>query len=231
MDSFSHCRVNRLRVFIIWVLIAIACAVWSPWNYINFYPLQLLGVEPLPEIGGLVVNSLAGEISVSVDGTPVGKAIENNPLSLPDIEPGERLVTLERNSEIPGAYWEYSQLIKFESGVDAVLSYELGPTEAFSAGHLIYAVRDPNRSANTFLNLTASPDGATVEIDGASIGTVPIIAYSLKLDNQVTVRVSKEGYETQEFKLFPEAQADRLKLQGFDLNVDVNLFLQPIVVR
>lgn len=212
-------------------MIAIACAVWSPWNYISFYPLQLLGVEPLPEIGGLVVNSLAGTIAVSVDGTPVGKAVENNPLLLPDIEPGERLVTLVRESNIPNAYWEYSKLIKFESGVDAVLSYELGPTEAFSAGHLIYAVRDPNRAANTFLNLTALPGDATVEINGISIGTTPVIAYTLKLDNQVTVKVSKDGYEAQEFKLFPEEQADRMRLQGFDLNVDVNLFLQPITVR
>lgn len=216
------------RIIVI-ILIAFLCALWSPWTSWNISFSRLLGIEPPPLIGGLQVTSLAGEVEVYVDGISQGKATPTtSPLIIPAIEPGERQIRLKRTSTVEEAYWEFNKLIKFESGVDVVLSYELGPTEEFSEGHVIYTTRTTDKVDGLRLNLTSNVEGATVKIDDVEVGLTPLVAQVITKDKQHTLLISKSGYESQEFKLLPENQEDRDKISGFNLNVLVDLFLQPI---
>ncbi|MBL8014947.1 MAG: PEGA domain-containing protein [Candidatus Doudnabacteria bacterium] len=222
---------KSFRILIL-LLIAVVCAVWSPWNYWNFSITRLFGIEPPPEIGGLQVTSLAGEVEVFVDGISQGKAVaEQAPLIIPAVEPGERQITLKRASTVIGAYWEFNRLVKFESGVDVIISYELGPSQDFSEGHVIFATKSADKFEGVKLNLDSPVAGAAVFLDDVEIGQTPLRAKSISIDKQHTIKVVAEGYETQEFKLLPEDQTNRDKISGFDLNVTVDLFLQPITVR
>lgn len=64
------------------------------------------------------------------------------------------------------------------------------------------------------LSITSSPPGATVEIDGAMVGTTPFhadypggyfhkthLAFSARLDHSMTLRISKDGYSTQQLTI------------------------------
>lgn len=219
------------RIIVI-ILIAFLCALWSPWTSWNISFSRLLGIEPPPQIGGLQVTSLAGEIEIFVDGISQGKVTpESSPLTIPAIEPGERQIRLQRTAQVDEAYWEFNKLIKFESGVDVVVSYELGPSEEFSEGHVIYATKTTDKVDGVRLNLTSGVEGATVKIDDAEVGQTPLVAQVISKDKQHTLLISRTGYESQEFKLLPESQEDRDKISGYNLNVLVDLFLHPITIQ
>lgn len=223
---------RKAYIIILLILVAFLCALWSPWNRWNMALPQLFGIAPQAEIGGLQVTSLAGELEVFVDGNSMGIVDPTtSPLVVPAIEPGERQVKLVRQTTVPGAYTDFNRLIKFESGVDVVITYEIGPTEDFSEGHVIYATRKLDNSADVLLSLHANVIGASVVIDDISAGNTPIAGFKLSLDKQHKVIISRAGYDTQEFTLLPQEQSDRDKLQGYNLNVDANLFLQPLEIN
>jgi hypothetical protein len=188
-------------------------------------------MEPTPEIGGLQVTSLAGELEVYVDGFLMASVPSGESATITPIEPGERQIRIQRVSDVENAYWEFNRLVKFESGIDVVIAYELGPTASFSEGHVIYATKSPEKIIGVKLNLDATVDGATVLIDGIEVGTTPLVSQLLALDSQHVLRVTKQGYEDQEFKLLPESQQNRDKIAGNYLNVVVSLFLQPIPIH
>jgi hypothetical protein len=223
---------RKSYIIILLILVAFLCALWSPWNRWNIALPQLFGIAPQEQIGGLQVTSLAGELEVFVDGNSVGIVDPaTSPLVVPAIEPGERQIKLVRQTTVVGAYEDFNRLIKFESGVDVVITYELGPTADFSEGHVIYATQKLDNSSDVLLSLHANMTGATVLIDDISAGSTPIAGFKLSLDKQHKVSISKTGYDTQEFTLLPQEQINRDKLQGYNLNVDVNLFLQPLEVN
>jgi hypothetical protein len=224
---------SKSYTIIIIILVAFLLAVWSPWNSWNLSITRLLGIEPPEEIGGLEVSSLAGTLEVYVDGNLKGTVDpEKSPLIIPAVEPGERQIKLIRKSDVEGAYYQFNKLVKFESGVDVILAYELGPTAEFSEGHIIYATKTAKVSnPEVSLNLTSSADDSEVKIDDLDIGQTPIVAYKLDLTKQHKLLISKNGYESQEFIILPAEQKDRDKLKGYNLNVDVDLFLQPIAVK
>ena len=223
---------RKSYIIILLILVAFLCALWSPWNRWNIALPQLFGIAPQAQIGGLQVTSLAGELEVFVDGNSVGSVNpETSPLVVPAIEQGERQIKLVRDTTLAGAYADFNRLIKFESGIDVVISYELGPTDEFSEGHVIYATKKLDNSADVLLSLQANVTGADVVIDDISAGQTPIAGFKLSLDKQHKVSISKNGFDVQEFTLLPQEQNDRDKLQGYNLNVDVNLFLQPLPVN
>ncbi len=222
---------RKSYAIILLILIAFLCALWSPWNGLNIALPQLLGIAPKQQIGGLQVSSLAGELQVFVDGNSAGKVDPaSSPLVVPAIDPGQHQVKLVRTADVAGTYANFDRLVTFESGVDVVISFELGPTAEFSEGHVIYATRKLDDSQDVLLSLKTNTSGAKVQVDDISVGDSPIAGYKLSLDKQHKVTISKTGYDTQEFTLLPQAQSDRDKLNGYNVNVDADLFLQPIEV-
>lgn len=222
---------SKFSKLIILLLVGFLCALWSPWNSWNLSLPVLLGMEPAPEIGGLQVTSLAGDLEIFIDGFPMGSVASGESVTITPVDPGERQIRIKRTSSVDNAYWEFNRLIKFESGIDVVVAYELGPTEEFSEGHVIYATKSPEKINGIKLNLDSTVDGAKVLLDGNEIGTTPLVSQVLSLDSQHTLKISKDGYEDQEFKLLPEAQEERDKVAGFNLNVIVGLFLQPLPIK
>ncbi len=72
----------------------------------------------------------------------------------------------------------------------------------------------PARARGGSLTITSTPPGATIEIEGAAIGTTPYTidypssyfhkphaVFASRLEHALTLRISKEGYSPQVFKL------------------------------
>jgi hypothetical protein len=217
-----------------WVTIILfgllALAAWSPWRNINIDVASLFGLSTPEQVSGLQVVSLAGNLEVSIDGNLEGTATETSPLILPKVTPGDRIIKLQRKSDLANAYITYSKLVKFTPGTDVILAYEIGPAAQFSGGHLIVASGIGNQADNVKLTLTSNVAGASVEINSVAVGSTPLLNFDVSTLSQQSIKITKAGYETQEFLLFPESQAERDKLRGLNLDVQVDLFLQPIQI-
>jgi hypothetical protein len=225
---------RKLFWIIIFLLGAFLLALWSPWLHWQINLAQLFGVTPPPEVGGLQVSSLAGEIKVYLNGSAEPEGVvtpESSPLIVPGIVPGEHQVRLVRSSEVADAYWEFNRLIDFYAGIDVVMAYELGPTQDFSAGHIIYAQPGSGSGDGVQINVSTGVDQVEVLLDDLTIGSTPVAGYSITANEQHRLKLSKEGYEDQEFLILPTDHAERSRLQGLTLKIEADMFLQPITVH
>lgn len=223
---------RKWQYFILIILIGFLCALWSPWNYWDFNPSVIFGVVPPEEKAGLRLTSLAGELTAFIDGEERGTTDpETGTLTIPDLQPGEREVRLVRSSSLGGAYVELNRVLNFAPKVDLVISYELGPTLEFSEGQIIYAQQNTTRESGARVYFQTNGIKADVSLNGVSLGQAPIEDLELALNQQHRIVVSKDGYETQEFLLLPNTQTERDKFNGYDIFVEVNLFLQPLEVN
>jgi hypothetical protein len=228
--------VRTFLILVIIFLLSILLALWSPWTKIDISLAQIFGVEEPDRIAGLQVYSLGGEIDIYVDSEYAGTATqEDSPFIVDQVDPGDRLVRLERKSDIPAAYWEFSKLINFIEGKDVVVSYNIGPEETFSEGHVIYASESSSgdeRQGVANLNIRVNAEDTVVEIDEIAFNIAgTTMSETLTLNKQHKLLVSKAGYESLEFTILPESQEDRDKLEGFDIELDVHLMLQPLQVE
>ncbi len=226
---------RKLSRIIILFAVAILCALWAPWNAWNLNIPGLLGISSSESVSNLQVSSLAGEIEVYIDDDPTPKATATPDASavIPGIAVGSHQVRLVRKSNVEGAYWSYNRVIEFVPNVDVILAYELGPTKEFSGGHLIYAQSGAQEDTGSKVELavTANVDEAAVAVNDNLVGQTPITNYTLGVDAQQRLSITKPGYESQQFLLFPEDTNEREKLAGYKLLVEVDLFLQPLPVE
>lgn len=218
------------------VLILLSCtllALWSPWLSWNIDLRPLFGVK-IPEVNaGIQVFSLAGELELLIDGVSI-KTIntDNSPYFYDTITPGDRLITLRRSSDIKDAFWEFNELIRFIEGTSVTVSFNLGPEEVFSEGHIIYAIPKKESSTLNKLTITTNVEDVNIKLDNRVIEKADGFNYStnINLDGQRSVEISKRGYDPLEFTILPETQENRDKLRNFDLNLEVHLMLQPVPV-
>lgn len=222
-----------LTITLIFVALVLL-AVWSPWLRWNIDLGALIGVTKPESIAGLQVSSLAGELEIFLDGHSEGKVTpENSPYFVYRVEPGEHLLTIKRTGEFADTYSDFSKLIDFITGSTVVVAYNLGPDEQFSEGHIIYATKKGVESSNSKLNINVSTENFNFSIDGvpAERITGENVSTNLDLNSQHRLKISKTGYEPLEFTILPETQEDRDKIKFFDLNIDVQLMLQPVEVN
>lgn len=225
---------RRLTVFVVLLVLCLLLAIWAPWNGFNFNLGSIFGIKQAVEVSGLQVYSLSGTLDIYVDGNKVGQALAgNDPFIKDNITPGEHLVSLVKESDIENAYWRYSKVVTFYKGTTVVASFNLGPEDEFSEGHVIYATENPNPQNKNNLTIGVNVDGASLTMD--SNNEIPFdgssIATELSLDQQHTIRIHKSGYEDLQFTILPAAQEDRNKLRGLNLNIDAHLMLQPVNIE
>lgn len=209
-------------------------ALWSPWLYSRFNLLQLFGINEPEGISGLQVNSLAGEIDVYLNGELVGtSSADKSPLSLDTVKPGDYLVTLKRKTSVPTSYWDFNKLVTFTEGTTVIISFNLGPEEAFSEGQIIYATKSNKSSNNIDLALDFNVEDPTVSVEDSSVQRINSRQFSseISLDKQKKITVSKPGYENLEFTILPDSAEERSALGEFSLNVSIYLMLQPVQVE
>lgn len=205
------------------LVVLLLLAVWSPWRTWDTDLPALLGYESPERLAGLNLTSLAGNLLVTIDGEQVGTADPN--LELFQIEPGERLIRLQRGSEPAGFYEPVDIFVEFAPGLDVVIGYELGPNSQTTESHVLSASEFVSADGATKMNFDISPVDARVYLNDLEVeGEVA----DLDLSTQYTVRVEKLGYESLEFVILPDNQGDRDKLAGHTLDLQVQLMQIPI---
>lgn len=208
-------------------------AIWSPWSSWNISFLETLGLAQQDKYSGLQIYSTNGELEVLVDSEVVGNVtVEGSPLEIFEIEPGDHLVTLHRISEgvDSGYYYEFSRMINFIEGINTVIAYEIGPSDYFSGGYVIYATPSIDDNS-TYLNVRTQSGESKVYLNDLEIGSTPVTNRQLDTSTTYKVKITQEAAEGIEFNLFPDTQDERDAFKGYDLNVEAHLFRLPIETR
>lgn len=211
-------------------MIFVLLGLWSPWLKWDINISDLFGVESPDQISGLEVYSISGDLEVFVDDDSRGIATTDQPLFIDGLTPGTKSVRIVRLSETEGAYWSFNKLINFEENINVVISYYLGPEEEFSSGHVITARKKAEGEENN-LNIKTDISDYSLDINGISV-KVDSNDYSTQLpfNDQIILKINKLGYEDTEFKILPEEEEERLKLEDFVIIVDIQMLLQPVTV-
>lgn len=204
-------------------------AVWSPWQNWNLSFTNLLGIESKEEYSALKVKSLAGEIDVFLDGEYKDSASsESDFLEIFPVSPGEHTVLLTRRDA--DDYAQIVRKINFEPAVDVIVGFEIGPTEDFSEGHILYATKSYTSEGNPVAEIFSLPEMVKVSLDDKYIGETPLKEIPLDIGSKHKLKFEKEGYDSLEIEILPDTQEARDKLKNMVLNLEITLFARPIKI-
>jgi hypothetical protein len=228
--------IKKLFTGLLVLTFLVVLAIWSPWDQWNFSFLKLIGVDNSEVYATLKVKSLEGELEIYVDQELKGTAnsadadfAEITPISI-----GEHTVTLKRKPAAANStakFFELTRKINFEPGIDVVIAYDLGPSENFTEGHILYTRKNYTKAAEPLLNVVSMPEGVEVSIDGVVVGTAPLKDIQLNKNSQHKIKFTKAGYDALEITIMPEKQEGRDLLMNLTLMLEVNLFAQPLKVN
>lgn len=183
--------------------------------------LLLLGISLAVSLGGylvfktglyrkvlrssaLSITSLGSPLSIVIDGEEVGAT----PYYSEDVQGEEVEVTLVSGS------FSHQVKVPLLASTLTVLSWGLGPSEAFSFGELVWL--EPS-SSGAPLVVISSPSVVRVKVDGVLIGLTPLSTSEVTLGEH-TVTLEKDGYQPRQV---------RINLQeGYKLNIDGHLLLE-----
>lgn len=222
---------KKIRNLFLLFLLLLLLGLWSPWNDWDINILRLIGIDTQDEYATLKVKSLAGTIEILVDDLVEGTVNpEDGFAEINTITKGDHMIKLRRPETINENYYELNKKINFEPGIEVVIAYDLGPSQIFSEGHILYTTKRYGDYLEPELNILSNPSGVSVFIDETEIGSTPVKGYELDIKAQHTVRFELQGFDPLEFVLLPESQEARDELNGLSLNLEVNLFLQPIEI-
>jgi hypothetical protein len=223
---------KRFLVILILIVISIIVGLWSPWLQWNIRPEVIFGVREPDKIASLQVFSLSGEIEVLVDGElqqGTARLQDGSPVIVDRVNPGDRLITLRRKTPLINTYWNLEKVIHFEANTSVVIAYNLGPSELFSEGHIIYA---DSLTTEGNVKVQVNADNAIVRMNNIPLTVNGNVARStISFDRQYVLQVERQGFEPVSFTVLPESQEERDKLSSFSINVDVNLMYQPVPVE
>ncbi|OGC51688.1 hypothetical protein A2982_03385 [candidate division WWE3 bacterium RIFCSPLOWO2_01_FULL_39_13] len=188
----------------------------------------VLSIAVVASIGFLIFNSYKGEIgnaAISVD-TENGKAavlINGKDLGETPVYT-ERVFTGKVDVDINGENSSYSTIIKPAAGTAAIIKRDLGVNSSFSSGQNLWFTKT---GGSDKVISVVSPDvsDVLVIVDGVEIGKTPIKFKTKELlkqndDDKYNLMFKKDGYEDQ--------LVDVKVMQGYDLNIRVDMFLRPI---
>jgi len=220
---------KKVLVIVIIFIVLLILALWGPWYKWNFNFYSLVGINTPEKYSDLKVKSLAGTIDIYIDKQYQGSVSDNeDSADIASITSGEHEITLKRSSQYE--YYEFDHKVDFEQGVETVIAYDLGPSEIFSEGHILYAKKNFANNGNPKLLVYCSPSATKVYLDGIYVGDTPLQNIDLDPSKQHTIKLQKTGYIDLEFKILPDNETDREKLSGFDIVVEAKLFLKPFYV-
>jgi hypothetical protein len=225
---------KRIGCLLVVLILLFALAWYKPWRMTGLTFGSLIGLEEIKSQSGLAVFSLKDQIEVFVDNQYKDK-IEagGGSIEVGELEPGIHRVTLRKVTDGDAEYYEFSKSLNFEAGVSNVVAYELGPSSDFSQGHVFYTEKseEKNENGKTLISFHSKLDEVEVYMDNKLIGKTPLENYEISLDKQYDITLKKSGFEELNFKILPESEADRTKLEGLNLFIEADLFLKPIDIK
>jgi len=222
--------VKKIGTIILIVVFLVILGLWSPWNNWNINIFNLLGIDSSEKFATLKVKSIQGTVSIYVDDELKGTATDNSEFAeINPITPGEHTISLKKESN--GNYYQFVRKVNFEPGLDVVVAYDLGPSQLFSEGHILYTRKNFLNTKNPRLSVYSSPEETSVFLDDILVGATVIKDLELDKSVQHKLKFEKNGYDTMEILILPENLVDREKLSNYDIVLEVNLFLQPVKIN
>lgn len=220
---------KRVLFFSVLLMVAVLCAIWSPWERTGVSLYSLLDIAPPESFAGLEVYALRDGFDLSIDGANKGQVVASDGVFLePQIGGGFHTIKLEKQDS--DGYYIFEKTINFVDGFNVVVAYELGPSKEFSQGYIMYVASNSVIEGDNvaYLTIESAQDDVDVSINSQSVGKTPLNNLELDLGSTQILRFTKPGYEVLEFSILPEDKVAREKLKGHELKLETSLFLVPI---
>ena len=209
------------------IILAVFAAIFIPWENLYVIRDNILGIGE--SYASLKIYSLGGDMEVYLDDESKGIVrAQDSFLEVFPIEVGEHSVKLIREESEGEFYPGFKRVILFEKGFETVISWEIGPTYDSSSGWILYAKKMVGDEDYAYLNIRCEPEDCSLQENDGDNMEAPISDLELSLDSRHSYRVSGYGYQDLEFQILPEEEEARLKLGGYDLFLEVNLYKIPI---
>lgn len=219
---------KKVGLCIVILLIAVILAIVLPWDKVGVLRKNILGEGD--QFGSLKVYSLGGDLKVFIDGEERGTVLEEESyVEIVPIPAGEHEVMLQREESGDSFYPEFVRTIWFEQGVDAVISWEIGPSTQSSSGWMVYSKKSGRESDQVRVHVQCEPEDCDVLLDNSESVDMETREVNLDTNIQHTFKVSADGYQDLEFLLLPEDNDSRDLLKGSDLYLEINLYQIPII--
>lgn len=161
-------------------------------------------LKPVP--AGLKIRSFPPSSVFLAD-----KKIGQTPFEAQDLSAGEvalKLVPQDSSTAVP-----LETKIRLVSGVQTVINYDLGGTEAVSAGEVVVMEKIADKSTASLL-VTSSPDSSLVKINGEAKGFTPLSLEKQK-EGEQELTISAAGFTERNIKVN--------LMPGFRLQISVKL--------
>lgn len=153
----------------------------------------------------LHVESLGKPLTVVLDNSILGKT----PFHSESLKEGVSSFVLSSDEN------SLRTKINLVSSVLTVVNWDLGPSDIFSEGEIIWMEKVSDKPS---LVVFGNPEGAEVRLDDEFLGTTPVSSDKLTIGDHA-VKVSKLGYK---------ARTVKIKIQdGYKLSIKFQLFLIP----
>ena len=105
--------------------------------------------------------------------------------------------------------------INLVSGTLTVVNWDLGPSELFSEGEIVWLEKTKSGAS---LAVFGNPEGAEIRLDEEFLGTAPVSSDKVSVGDHA-VKISKQGYKTRSIKVKVQ--------EGYKLSIKFQLFLVP----
>ncbi|TXI32704.1 MAG: PEGA domain-containing protein [Niabella sp.] len=160
------------------------------------------------------VETANGKAAVVVNGAASGES----PVKKEGFFPNEIKVELNGESN------SYTAYVSPASATEAYIKHDLGVSKTFSSGQDLWFTK-ASSGTQTFSIISPDVENVQVLVDGVEVGKTPIKFSTKDLlnkddKNEYKLTFKKDGYEEQE--------ASVKLLDGYELNIKVNMFLKPV---
>ena len=159
------------------------------------------------EKSSLEILTTRSESYISID----SQKREKTPWKNEDLKSGDHLVKVWSDDPF---YAVWTRNFPATLGTNNQIVRELGPSDNFSSGKLVYY-----EEGSTAVSITTSPDQVSVLSNGKDMGTAPLFLPEMA-GGDYNFSFMKEGYESQSFSVRVE--------NGYVLHISVDLFQIPI---
>lgn len=202
----------------IFLVVSIVLAFLPFWENI-FSKIRKTGILTAQ----LRVNTPESVARIYLDNELKGETKEGTAL-ISGIVPGRHVVKIERSSTVPNFYVPLERELHFEEGAEIEIQWIAGPTKEACEGMIRYFKKQPISSNHTTVNLVVYPSDAKIVYDGKPI---KVGEYQIVVDdeNNHTISVSREGFETKEINLKIE---NTIRQRNLDVVIELYLYRKPI---
>ena len=203
---------NKTIKIILIILVFIVLSIILHFNPVENFRDKLSLLDSLYQGTVLTITSKRGNLDITIEGEDYGRT----PTSIENLDPGQYLIELEKDTESEDLYEKETFLVNLYPNTESIISLEIAP-RGFKSGHILYYTSSTsNLEKEGELSINTNVNESQIYIDEQSVRGK---THHLE-SGEYEVDIRAKGYESIEFPIIIR--------EGYNLNADVYLLPIPI---